>query len=446
MDRLTVIFPSDNPRTGEVLPAWENEYDGCVQSGQFDVALYNEDAYLHSQPLVVVPPAPQKSVYCLLRGLPMSETAYVALAKELKHYGYKTIANVKSAWGCGYYDNDSYCLRDYRPESLKVYRPSWDKVHYWPSPHNLSALGPFIVRDAASVWTENGQPKIFAPPITQEAIDAIIDGFKESLGVNWAAQRWFESVWLESVEQYWQNENARACWRAIFFDDRQVCLGLIDSVDEAGVPRPPEDLIEKAREDSKPFTAFDFALTTSGVWRITRMFDAQFTDLPMSVDSRGYYEKLGKYVAEGPVVPEWAWCLVGKIVDRNTVGRGHRVVRGTRHFAPGTKVYCPCELGGNGWERICVIGVPRYSDKLVSMMIPATKICDFHLEKVTDKTVIEVMTNGYLGGAFCSINPAQIGFSWTDSDEDKRDIESLAKALNARSWTAGERAEASQVY
>ncbi len=446
MDRLTVIFPSDNPRTGEVLPAWENEYDGCVQSGQFDVALYNEDAYLHGQPLVVVPPAPQKSAYCLLRGLPMSEKAYVALAKELKHYGYKTIANVKSAWGCGHYDNDSYCLRDYRPESLKVYRPSWDKAHYWPSPHNLSALGPFIVRDAASVWTENGQPKIFAPPITQEAIDAIIDGFKESLGVNWAVQRWFDSVWLESAEQYWQNEGARACWRAIFFDDRQVCLGLIDSEDETGIPRPPEDLVEKVREDSKPFTAFDFALTTNGVWRVTRMFDAQFTGLPTSVDSRGYYEKLGKYVAEAPVVPEWAWCLVGRIVDRNTVGKDHRVVHGTRHFAPGAKVYCACELGGNGWERICVIGVPRYSDKLVSMIIPATKICDFHLEKVTDKTVIEVMTNGYLGGAFCSINPAQIGFGWTGSDEDKRDIESLAKVLNARSWTAGERAEASQAY
>lgn len=127
MDRLTVIFPSDNPQSGKALPGWEDEYNGCVQSDRFDVALYNEDAYLNGQPLVVVPSAPQKSVYCLLRGLPMSEKAYIALAKELKRYGYKTIANAKSAWACGHYDNDSYYLRDYRPESLTVYRPSGDK-------------------------------------------------------------------------------------------------------------------------------------------------------------------------------------------------------------------------------------------------------------------------------------------------------------------------------
>lgn len=80
------------------------------------------------------------------------------------------------------------------------------------------------------------------------------------------------------------------------------------------------------------------------------------------------------------------------------------------------------------------------------MMIPATKICDFRLEKVTDKTVIEVMTNGYLGGAFCSISPAQIGFGWTDSDEDKRDIENLVESFKVWPWITGERAEASQVY
>ena len=54
--------------------------------------------------------------------------------------------------------------------------------------------------------------------------------------------------------------------------------------------------------------------------------------------------------------------------------------------------------------------------------------------------------NGYLGGAFCSINPAQIGFGWTDSDEDKRDIESLVESFKAWPWITDEGAEASQAY
>ena len=187
MDRLTVIFPSDNPQAAKVLPEWENEYNGCVQSGRFNVALYNEDAHLNGQPLVVVPPAPRKSVYCLLRGLPMSEKAYIALAKELKYYGYKTIANAESIYGYGCYDNDSYYLREYRPKSLRAYKSPWDKTHDCPSSYSVSELGPFIVRDAASIWTENGRLKIFTPPITQEGLNDIINGFKKSLGVNWAA-------------------------------------------------------------------------------------------------------------------------------------------------------------------------------------------------------------------------------------------------------------------
>lgn len=158
------------------------------------------------------------------------------------------------------------------------------------------------------------------------------------------------------------------------------------------------------------------------------------------MDPRRYYETLAAYVDEAPMVSEWAWCLVGEIVDENVIGEEHRVVHGTRHFAPGTKVYCACELGGNGWERICVLGIPRYSDNLISMIVPATKIRNFRLEKVYDRRIIEVMTNGWLGGAFCSINPAQIGFGWSDSDQDRKDIESLVESFKVWPWITGEKA------
>lgn len=440
MDRLTVMFPSDDPRSGQVRPEYESEYLGCIATGSFGVALYNEDGYLHNQPLVVEPPAPKKRAYCLLRGLPMSDRAYIGLAKGLKHFGYTTIASVDSNWSASYYIDDPYGLRDYRPTSVKPYRLNRYDKHYSPSVCVFNKLGPFIVRDAASVWMEDGKPKVFTPPITQDELDSIVDGFKAAIGVNHASWYSFDSVRFESVEDRWSNGSASAEWRAFFFDDRLVCMGLLGSGDDADVPKPPEDLLERTRRESKPFTAVDFAMTASGDWRVTRFFDAQFTSLPPSIDPRRYYEKLAAYVCDAPVVPEWAWCLVGEIVDENVVGEDHRVMHGTRHFAPGTKVYCACELGGNGWERICVLGVPRYSDNLVSMIIPATKIRNFHLEKVRDRRVIEVMTNGWLGGAFCSINPAQIGFGWTDSDEDRRDIESLVESFKVWPWITGRKA------
>lgn len=440
MNRLTVIFPSDDPVAGRVCHEYESEYLGCVSSECFDVALYNESGYLHGDPLVIAPPAPSKRVYCLLRGRPMSDRAYVKLAKDLKHFGYATITSVDSAWSAGYYMDDPYSLRDYRPMSVKPYRLGNVSRHYSPSVFVFNKLGPFIVRDAASVWMEDGRPKVFTPPITQDELDNIVDTFKETIGVNHATWSSFDSVKFEKVEQYWQNDGVSAEWRAFYFDGRLLCMGLLHPGDDDAVPRPPDELQKIASRYAKPYTSIDFAMTESGSWRVTRFFDAQFTDLPLTMDPRRYYETLAAYVDEAPMVSEWAWCLVGEIVDENVIGEEHRVVHGTRHFAPGTKVYCACELGGNGWERICVLGIPRYSDNLISMIVPATKIRNFRLEKVYDRRIIEVMTNGWLGGAFCSINPAQIGFGWSDSDQDRKDIESLVESFKVWPWITGEKA------
>lgn len=403
------------------MSGYEDEYRGCIESGSFDVALYNECGYLHGDPLVVIPPAPTKRAFCLLRGLPTSDRRYKQLTKALKHFGYATLWNVDSLWSVNYYDDGPYSMRDYMPHSVKPYKLGHDAEHYSPATSVFNNLGSFIVRDAATVWTEDGKPKVFTPPFNASEIDDIVETFKEMLGVHHASWWDFDSVLFQ------KHESTSAEWRAFFFDGRILDIVPTNTTNINSVPPPPDNLINLALEESKPYTAFDFALTSNGNWRMTRFFDAQFTDLPRLVNTKIYYEKLAKLVQNAPVVPTWSWCLVGEIVDENIVGKEHRLVHGTRHFVPGTKVYCVCELGGNGWERICVIGVPRYSDNLVSMIIPATKICNFRLEKVYDKRIIEVMTNGWLGGAFCSINPAQIGFGWTNSDEDREEIERLAE-------------------
>ena len=57
--------------------------------------------------------------------------------------------------------------------------------------------------------------------------------------------------------------------------------------------------------------------------------------------------------------PKWIWCLVGNVVKERPYGPNHEVRRGTKRFAPGTKVYCYPVKWGDGYERIYVLGKPR---------------------------------------------------------------------------------------
>lgn len=64
------------------------------------------------------------------------------------------------------------------------------------------------------------------------------------------------------------------------------------------------------------------------------------------------------------------WCLIGNIVDeRRSDQGGLEIKHGTKHFSPGTKVYCLPAQWGDGYENIIVIGRHRGSKKFVTMII-----------------------------------------------------------------------------
>jgi hypothetical protein len=65
------------------------------------------------------------------------------------------------------------------------------------------------------------------------------------------------------------------------------------------------------------------------------------------------------------------WCLVGNIVEDRPYGEGGlRTRRGTKHFAPGAKVYClPTEWGDLCCENLMAIGRHRKSGRLVSLVV-----------------------------------------------------------------------------
>jgi len=83
------------------------------------------------------------------------------------------------------------------------------------------------------------------------------------------------------------------------------------------------------------------------------------------------------------------WCLVGNIVAERPYGPdGEETRRGTKHFAPGTKVYCLPAQWGDGYQQIKVVGRHRGSKRLVTMVISCDWVTNFRAMEVHSPAVL----------------------------------------------------------
>ena len=114
---------------------------------------------------------------------------------------------------------------------------------------------------------------------------------------------------------------------------------------------------------------------------------------------------------------EFIWCLVGNIVDEHPYGESREIVKGTKQFSPGTKVYCFPPQWGDGYEQIEVIGQRRVSHKLIKIVMASKCITNWRIQKIYKPAIIELMKSHY---------------GWMDSIRDKEKIETLLKGLLMR--------------
>ena len=104
----------------------------------------------------------------------------------------------------------------------------------------------------------------------------------------------------------------------------------------------------------------------------------------------------------------------------NVIGEDKRLVHGTRHFRPGTKVF----LHPPNWDgRVAAVGIPRYTDKYVRIVMSVRKLEHFSLEKVSDPELVAALLCPYETSPFVRMAPNYVGGTWDQSDECKQRIE-----------------------
>jgi hypothetical protein len=86
----------------------------------------------------------------------------------------------------------------------------------------------------------------------------------------------------------------------------------------------------------------------------------------------------------GPV-----WCPVANMVRERPYGPGGKEIRrGSRHFAPGAKLYCYPALWGDGYERIQVVGRHWASHRYVKMIVNEKWLTNWRVQLVYSPHVI----------------------------------------------------------
>jgi hypothetical protein len=111
---------------------------------------------------------------------------------------------------------------------------------------------------------------------------------------------------------------------------------------------------------------------------------------------------------------DFVWCLVGNIVDERVDGATQQIRKGTKHFSPGTKVYCFPPQWGDGYEKIYVIGRPRKSSRFIKVIIHSDWITNWRVQKVYSQHIKREMI--YNNG-------------WGETDESKKKAETLLTSI-----------------
>jgi hypothetical protein len=90
-----------------------------------------------------------------------------------------------------------------------------------------------------------------------------------------------------------------------------------------------------------------------------------------------------------------AWCIAANVVNERPYGEGGLEMRsGTKHFAPGAKVYVVRFFWGMAGETLTVVGRHRKSHRFITLSMPSKWLVNWRVELVFSPRVIkEIIAN-----------------------------------------------------
>lgn len=434
MHTIALLFAASRRDNSYPEMSWMCEWSIARQNPFFEVHCFNYDSFLEGQALECEQ-ASQHNLPTILRCHPTSEEHYERLAHELSLRGYKLIIDAFAAfagkWEYRVVHNPNLskylldrtnvgalvgsCGGEYEPATVYVIRdddgplPDFKGEYFIIGQHSLSAYEQRVndfIQEKGNAFTGEAFFELYAPRVFYKGYPVVYRVFY------YDGEPFFQSFTeplreLEDDDNEDENPPARESARE--------------------VPAPPQQMVDAFRNIMfAPFYACDFTLIAGGGWVCTRIFDGQMSEVLGFSHKEEFYTALSQAIATGPNIPAWIWCLTATVRAENVIGEDKRLVHGTRHFRPGTKVF----LHPPNWDdRVAAIGIPRYTDKYVRVVMDIHKLENFSLEKVSNPELVAALQCPYDTSPFVRMAPNYVGGTWDQSDESKQIVENMIAYL-----------------
>ena len=408
MEQIALLFESSAENPNVVDSVWYNEWLAAKELPQFDVHLFNYEAYLNGEELSC-DKAPRHDMPTFLRCHPTSKENYKHLEHDLLSLGYRLLTDSWRVIGPGERGLGIFSARDYEIENINV------GACFGSSGHGSYLPSVYVVRDADGPLSDLNESLAIGYFSGDEGKE-LAKKFEKEKGTYFTGGAFFE----EYVTKATCNE-IPVTWRVFYFEGKAFFISPLepDALTICpNLPKPPKTLIGAFQDVTwNLFYACDFILLKEGIWKCYRFFDGQMSQVPIGGDVEKFYTTLARCIKKAPRIPEWVWCLTAEVRDENKIGKDKRVVHGTRHFPPGTKVF----LHPPNWdERVAAIGIPRYTDKYIRVVMDVRKLEHFALEKVSDPEIVTALQNPGNIWMFTHMAPTSVGRGYWDQSEESR--------------------------
>ena len=422
MSSITLIYEASDGSLTKPSEEFSKEYYECLRTPFFEPVLADLESFNNGGSLPIEHPAQVKKQYCILRSSYIGQKRFNDLKHSLKHFGYRL------AFKSFIYTNppgSCYTFRGLQPETTIPYHRylTRDGKHRWmpdtiPSREILPAIAK-TYKDGI-VKKEDGQPLLFTDALDQYEVDRTIADLTGEQLDSYTNTNFHPPIWFERYVQIARINNIPIEWRAYYYLNRLFYLcpkaKYIDADSLSELPKPPASLLKTSSIDN--FESIDYALSTDGSWWVMSVKNAQFSPLPDSVSPSRFLSCLAEEVKAGYDIPIWTWCVTARIVNEHKIGQEKTAVAGSRHFAPGEKVYLLDAYFSQGAERSTVLGKPKYSEKYTCVVIKTDLLENLQVERVTDPELLNIMYTGRLYEDFEQNRATIPGLRWGDTDKD----------------------------
>lgn len=275
-----VLFPSDYFDIKKVDEDLQKEYEAVLETGLFQVALFEYDQWFNEGKLVVTG-APEDEHLAVYRGWMMQPEQYERFYTRLLNKNIRLVTKP-----------DQYELMHIFPEVYELIKSDTARIETFPLHTEIDveqlkkSFSRFMVKDYVKSVKGTEFPTYFDQTITQDDFDRwmkVFYKYRDGLLTGGICIKEFLNL-----KRYGNQTNEYR----VFYINHEIATICRNSGQGSFTPEPPMDLIRKYQNLDSPYYTIDYAELEDGSWRIIEAGDGEVSGLSDNQDYLHYFRAL----------------------------------------------------------------------------------------------------------------------------------------------------------